>query len=110
MTLTRPQMRTLALHVATFSGGAFAAISFAASKSVDLYAAYDHLYTSVQELMAAWAIILPIASGAYAVYRATTKGKILDIMSDPNAPEIAVGIPPTPKVVEVADALRKQPQ
>lgn len=109
MTLTKPQKRTLVLHVVTFSGGAFAAISFAASKSVDLYAAYDHLYSGVQEIMAAWAILLPIASGAYAVYRATTKGKILDILSDPKAPEIAAGIPPTPKVVEVAEALRKQP-
>lgn len=109
MKLTRPQTRTLILHLVTFSSGAFAAISFAASKSVDLYAAYDHLYSGVQEIMAAWAIILPIASGAYAVYKAATKSKLLDIVSDPAAPEIAKQIPPTPKVIEVADALRSKP-
>lgn len=109
MTLTKPQVRTLALHVATFSGGAIAAISFAASKSVDLYAAYDHLYTGMHELMAAWGILLPIISGAYAVYKATTKSKLLDVLADPKAPEVAEEIPPTKKVVEVADALRAKP-
>jgi len=99
--------RAFVEHAVTFSGGAFAAITYMASKSVDLYAAYDHLHTAVQELMAAWAFLGPILATSYAIYKATTKQKLLDVVKDPKALEVAAQITPSPQVVAVAEALKK---
>lgn len=99
--------RVFVEHAVTFSGGAFAAITYMASKSIDLYAAYDHLHVAFQELIAAWALLGPIVAGGYAIYKSTTKQKLLDVVADPKAPEVAAQIPPTPQVVVVAEALKK---
>lgn len=105
--MTPAQYRSAGLHAGTFVTGMIAAVSFMASSGVDLYAAYKHLYAGVKELMAAWAIVGPVLIGAYAVYKASTKQKLLEATADPKAPEIAREIPPTPQVVAVADQLKK---
>lgn len=107
--MTTGQNRTFGLHLITFAGGAASAISFASSKSVDLYAAWQHLYTGAHELIIAFSILGPIASAAYAVYRATTRSKLLDAAADPLAPQVAREMTATPEVVAMANALKQQP-
>lgn len=105
--MTSAQWRSVGLHVVSIGGGAAAAISVAASHSVDLYAAYNHAYAGVKELMAAWAIFGPILALSAGAYFASTRNKFKDVLADPKAPEIARDIPPTPQVVAVANELKK---
>lgn len=100
------QWRSAGLHLVTFGGGAAAAISFMASHAVDLYAIYDQINVVVREGSKLFAMVAPIASGAYAVYKASTRQKLLDATADPNAPQIAREIPVTPQVVAVANQLK----
>lgn len=106
MTMTPAQWRQAGLHGGTFLTGIIAAISFMASSGIDLYAAYNHAYAGVKELMAAWAIIGPVLLGGYAVYKASTKNTIADVAKAPDALQAARSIVPTPQVVAVADALK----
>ncbi len=104
-----PQVRTLALSGGQFITGAIAAITFMSSKSVDLYKAWDQLYQGVQMLAGAWALLAPIAIGAYAVYKASTAEKLKDVLQDPSAVDAAKSLPVTPGTVAVAEALKKAP-
>lgn len=106
---TFPQKRSVMLHVVTFAGGAAAAISVAASHSIDLYSAYDHFYAGVKEIIAGWAILAPVLSISAAAFYGSTKNKILDVAADPKAPQIAAEIAPTPQVTAIADALKAPP-
>lgn len=99
-------VQSAGLHVGTFSAGFVAAVSYMASSNVDLYSAYEHAYAGVKELMAAWAIIAPVLAGGYAVYKSTTKQKMVDAVTAPNAVEVAREIKPTLEVVAVANALK----
>lgn len=104
--MSSAQWRSAALHLGTFTSGIVAAISVTASSGVDLYAAYQHAYTGVKELMAAWAIIGPALFIGYAAYKASTREKIKDVVADPEAPKVAREIAPTPEAVAVANALK----
>ncbi len=104
-----PQVRTLALSSGQFVTGAIAAVAFMSSKSVDLYKAWDQLYQGVQLLAGAWAILAPIAIGAYAVYKSSTQQKLVDVLQDPGAVAAAKSLPVTPGTVAVAEALKKAP-
>lgn len=100
------QVRTALTHAGTAVGGAVAAIGFLSSHSVDLYAIWDQLNTVVAAVTKLVALVTPIVTGAYAVYKASTKQQLHDVVADPKAPEIAKEIPPTPAVVAVANALK----
>jgi hypothetical protein len=76
--------------------GVIAAITAMASSGYDLYGAYQHVYTGVRELMAAWTI--------YVAFVTSTRQKFKDIFKDPKAAESE--IPPTPQVVAVAEQLK----
>lgn len=101
-------MRTFGLHVASVAAGALAAGTFTASHSVDLYGIYNQLNVVVADITKLLALVAPIASGGYAIYKATTKQVLCDAVSDPKSVEVAKEIPPTPKVVAVAEALKKE--
>ena len=105
--LTFAQLRTAGLHLATFGGGAIAAIAFMSSHSVDIYAVYDQLNTVVADISKLVALATPLVTGAYAVYKASTTQKLKDVVADPKAPAIADTMPVTSATVAVADALKK---
>ena len=105
--MTPAQTRTIGLHLGTFVSGIVAAVSVMASSGVDLYAAYQHAYAGVKELMAAWAIIVPALTVGYAAYKASTRQKLLDVVAAPDAKQAAREILPTPNVVAVADELKR---
>ncbi len=100
------QVRTGITHAGTAIAGAVAAVAFLSQHQVDLYALWNQLNTIVAEITKFIALITPLATGAYGVYKASTKQKLLDIAADPKAPEAAAAIPPTPNVVAVANALK----
>jgi len=102
-----PQVRTGLAHAGSAIGGAVAAIAFMSSHGVDLYAIWDQLNTVVAGITKLIAMVTPIATGAYGVYKASTSQKLKDIVADPKAPEAAAAITPTPEAVAVADALKK---
>lgn len=102
-----PKIRTGLTHLATAFAGGVAAVGFLSSHSVDLYAVWDQLNVVVAGVTKLVALLTPIATGAYGVYKATTKQNLLDIAADPKAPAAAALIPPTANVVAVADALKK---
>ncbi len=101
-----PQVRTGVTHVGTAFAGAVAAVAFLSQHKVDLYALWDQLNVIVAAITKFIALVTPIATGAYGVYKASTKQKLLDIAADPKAPEVAETIPVTPNVVAVANALK----
>lgn len=104
-----PMVRSGALHAASAFAGGIAAVSFAASHSVDLYTIYDQLNTTIADLTKLIGIVTPFASGAYAVYKATTKSKLEDIAKDPavkaviTTPAVAAAIPSDKVVTSVAE-------
>lgn len=103
------QVKTALTHVGTAGGAAIATAMWLATKSVDLYAIIDQVNTVIAEISKLGALAIPLATGAYAVWKASTKNQILEIASDPKAPEIAKEIEPTPTIVAVAEALKKEP-
>lgn len=105
--MTNPQLRTVGLHAGTFITGIIAAITVMAGSGVDLYSAYNHAYAGVKELGAAWAIIGPVLIAGYAAYKASTKQKLLDVVAAPDAPQAAREIPATPRVILVAEELKR---
>lgn len=105
--MTFSQWRSIGLHISTFFTGIVAAVIAMATSGVDLYAAYQHAYTGVKELLAAWAIIVPFLTIGFAAYKASTKQKLQDAMAAPDAIQAAREIKPTPQVVAVAEELQK---
>ncbi len=78
-----PMVRTALTHLGTASGAALATALFLATKGVDLYAVFDQVNVVVAEVTKLIALVTPIATAAYGVWRATTKNKIEDIEKDP---------------------------
>lgn len=101
------QVRTGLTHAGTALGGAFAAIAFLSQHKVDLYALWDQLNVIVAELTKFIALVTPIATGAYGIYKARTAQKLVDIVADPLAVEKAAELPVTPQTVALAEALTK---
>ncbi len=104
-----PQVRSGLLNAGSAVGGGIAAIAFMSQHSVDLYAIWNQLNVVVADVTKLVAMVTPFATGAYAVYKATTKSKLEDIVADPKAPEVAAAMPVTPQAVAVADALKVKP-
>ena len=104
-----PQVRTGLTHVGTASGAAIATAMWLATKSVDMYAVIDQINIIIADITKLVAVVAPIITGAYGVWKASTKSKLQDIAADPNAPAIAKEMPVTPATVAVAEALKKEP-
>jgi len=108
--MINPQVRTGLTHTGTAIGGAVAALSFASSHSVDLYAIMNQLNVVVADITKLIALVTPIATGAYGVWQASTKSRLNDLAQNPDikgivtTPEIAVTVP-SPKVVSTAAAM-----
>lgn len=105
--MNKGQTRAVSLHLVSFFTGAMAMFSVAGAHQADLVAAWDHLHTAFKELTAAWVIIVPVATMAYAAYKNATSVKLADVINDPKAPEAAEKLPATPQAVKVADALKQ---
>lgn len=108
--MQQPQVRTIALHAASVLGGAYAALAFASSHAVDLYALVDQLNVVVSDVMKFIAMVTPIAAGAWATYKDRTRGKILDVIAAD--PENKVVSPknadiPSPRVTATTAELPK---
>lgn len=101
-----PRIRTGLTHLGSVTAGGVAAIGFMSSHSVDLYAAWNQLNVAIAEITKFLAIITPLATAGYGMYKAGTKQKLEDIIADPKAVEVAKEIPPSPAVIAVAEALK----
>lgn len=101
-----PMLRTILLHSGSVGAGAMAMLAFASSHSVDVYAIWNQLNVVVAEISKFIALATPLATAGYAAYKATTKNKLADIMSDPKAPQVAAAMPVTPQTVAVSNALK----
>jgi len=101
-----PQVRTGLTHAGTALGGVVAAVGFMSSHSVDLYAVWDQLNSVIAEATKFIAIVTPLVTGAYGVYKASTSQKLKDIVADPKAVQIAQEMPATPATVAVGEALK----
>lgn len=83
-------------HFGTAAGGFIAAVAFMSSQSVDIYAAYNQLNVVIAEVTKLVAIVTPIATGAYAVYKASTKQQVAELVKDP----AVLGVVTTEKLAE----------
>lgn len=101
------QVRSVGLHATSAVAGGVAVLMWAASHSVDLYAVVDQLNKVVAAVATLVATVTPLATAAYAAYKAGTKQKLLDAVAAPDAAQAAREIPPTPQVVAVAEQLKK---
>ena len=104
--MTLPQVKTGLTHLGTALGGAIAALSFAASHKVDLYALIDQLNVIVADVTKFVALITPLVTAAYGIYRSSTGVRLTELVQDPKAVEIAKAMPVTPQTEAVADALK----
>lgn len=100
-----PQVKTALTHVGTAAGGAIAAVGFLSQHQVDLYAAWNQLNTIVAEVTKFVALVTPLATGAYGVYRSSTTVRLKEVVNDPKAIEVAKELPVTPQTTAVAKAL-----
>lgn len=81
-------------------------LAFMSSHSVDVYAIWDQLNVVIAQIGKLIALVTPIATGAYGVYKSSTASKLADVVADPKAVQIAEGMPVTPQTVAVANALK----
>lgn len=100
-----PQVKTGLTHAGTAVGGAVAAVAFLSQHQVDLYAAWNQLNTIVAEVTKLVALVTPIITGAYGVYRTSTSVRLKEVVNDPKAVEVAKELPVTPQTTAVAKAL-----
>lgn len=105
------QIRTAITHAGTGIGGMIAATAFLAQHKVDLYAIWDQMNVVVASVAKLIAMVTPIATGAYAVYKSAPGQKLLDLLTDDPVKTVAAAqaLPVTPQSVAVAEALSKQP-
>ena len=88
-----PTIRTALTHVGTAVGAAVATALFLASSAVDIYAIIDQLNVVVVEISKLVALVTPIVTGAYGVWKATTKSKLEDIEKDKRVEGVVVSDP-----------------
>lgn len=101
------QVRTGLLHAGSAIAGAVAATAFLSTHAVDLYAIWDQLNTVVASITKLVALITPLATGAYGVYKSSLGQKLRDVIANPQAPAAAAAMPITAQSTAVADALKK---
>lgn len=105
-----PQVRTGITHAGTALGGAIAALSFASSHSVDLYAIFNQFNVVVAEVGKLIALVTPFATATYGIFKSTTKQRLNDLAQNPDikgivtTPDIANAVP-SAKVVSTAAAM-----
>lgn len=106
--MTTPQVKTGLTHLGTAVGGAVAATAFLAQHQVDLYAIWNQLNDVIAAIGKLIALLTPIATGAYGVYRSSTSVRMTEALADPKAVQIAESMPVTPQTAAVAEALKKE--
>ncbi len=104
-----PMVRTALTHAGTAIGGGLAVVTLLGAKSSDIVAVYDQMNVVIAEVTKLVTVVMPLATAAYGIYKATTKSKLADIEQDPRVkgvvatPELAAEL--GPKVVPSAAAL-----
>jgi len=88
-----PMLRTALTHLGTAAGASMAVLLFTAGHSVDVYAIIDQFNTVVVETGRLIALLTPFVTGAYGVYRASTKNKLADIEQDKRIQGVVVSDP-----------------
>lgn len=106
--MTTPQVKTGLTHLGTAVGGAVAAVAFLDQHQVDIYAAWEQLNVIIAAITKFIALVTPIATGAYGIYRSSTAVRLSEVVQDPKAVRIAKDLPVTPQTVAVADALKEK--
>lgn len=81
-------------------GGAVAMLGFASSHSIDLYAIWDQLNVVVADVTKLVAMVTPLATAAYGVYRTSTAKRMEDLAKNPDVK----GIITTPKLADAVDS------
>lgn len=105
-----PQTRTALTHVGTAAGGALATAMWMASDGTNLYALINQFNVVVAEIGKFVALLVPFATAAYGVYKASTRAKLTDLAADPAfkgaivSPQLAMEVPSN-KVVASVTAL-----
>jgi len=74
-----PQVRTGVTHFGTYLGGVVSAIAFLSSHNVDIYAVVDQINVVVKDVTQLLALVMPLATGAYGIYRTTLKARLSDL-------------------------------
>lgn len=95
-----PQVRTGLTHAGTAIGGAVAAVGFLSQHQVDLYAAWNALNVIVADITKFLALITPIATAAYGVYKTSTTQRLNDLAKNPDVKAIVT----TPAIADSIDS------
>lgn len=88
-----PMVRTGLLHAGSAVAGAVATVGFMSSHAVDLYAIWDQLNDVIAGITKLIALLTPIITGGYGIYKATTASKLKDLAKDTAVTEIKVTDP-----------------
>lgn len=113
--MTAAQLRTAGLHAGTALSASVATAMWLSTKSVDLYALLDQFNAIIADVTKFTASLSAVATGAWAVYKATTANKLIDIQKDADfkgavvTPELAAAVPGM-KVVSTTAALPEAAQ
>lgn len=88
--MSAPQVRAAATNIGSAVAGAVAAIGFASSHSIDLYAIWDQLNVVIADITKLIAMAAPVGTAIYAVYNTTIKKRLADMSADPGVKGVVV--------------------
>lgn len=91
---------------ATAVSSSLATAMFLATKSVDMYAIIDQINVVVVDVSKLVGMVTPLALGAYAAWKKTTKQNLHDAVTAPDVIEVAKAMPVTATTLVVAAALQ----
>lgn len=100
-------LKTIATHVGSIFGGAMLMFTVMSSHAVDVYAIWAQLQVIYQEILKLVAIATPLATMIYGAWRSTATNRVTEISNDPAALQAVEKLPPTPKTIALAEALKK---
>lgn len=102
-----PLAKTGLTHAGTAAAAAYATFAFLADNKADLYALWDQLNVVIAQMSKFIAMLTPIATAGYGIWRTTAGVRIAEVANDPKAVEAAKALPVTPTTSALADALKK---
>ncbi len=77
------KVKTGLTHAGTAVAAAYATFAFVADNKVDLYAIWDQLNVVIAQITKFIALVTPMATAAYGVYRSTAGARIAELTEDP---------------------------
>lgn len=76
------QLRTAFTHVGTALGAVATTTLWLSTHKVDIYALIDQLNTVVTETSRFVTLMIPIATAAYGIFKASSSNKLIDVAND----------------------------